>query len=139
MKVLEVGCGSGYHASLAAYLVGAEGHIFTIDIIESLTLRAKSNIAQIGLHDRIDVIHGDGSIGLPSQAPFDRIMAACSAPDVPQPLIDQLGDPGIAIVPVGTGFSQNLAIARKKNGKVTMDEERGVSFVPMRGQHGIQQ
>ncbi len=137
MIVLEVGCGSGYHASLAAYLVGSEGHVFTIDIIESLTKRARASIAQIGLHDRIDVIHADGSIGLLDHAPFDRIMAACSAPKVPQPLIEQLADPGIAVIPVGTSFSQNLAIARKKNGKVAMDEQRGVSFVPMRGEYGI--
>jgi len=137
MKVLEVGCGSGYHASLAAYLVGAEGHVFTIDIIEGLTQKAKAHISQIGLQDRITVIHADGSGGLPGEAPFDRIMAACSAPRVPQPLIDQLADPGIAVIPVGTGFSQSLAIVRKKDGRVDVTEERGVAFVPMRGEYGI--
>ncbi|MBU4032592.1 MAG: protein-L-isoaspartate(D-aspartate) O-methyltransferase [Candidatus Thermoplasmatota archaeon] len=136
MKVLEVGCGSGYHASLAAYLVGAEGHVFTIDIIESLTQKAKVHISQIGLHDRITVIHADGSRGLPEEAPFDRIMAACSAPEVPHPLIDQLADPGIAVIPVGTGYSQNLAIVRKVGGKITRSEEKGVAFVPMRGEYG---
>jgi len=136
MKVLEVGCGSGYHASLAAYLVGAEGHVFTIDIIESLTLKAKANIAAVGLHDRIEVIHADGSRGLPEHAPFDRIMAACSAPEVPKPLIDQLGDPGIAVIPVGSGYTQNLAIVRKSRGKVTRTDEGGVAFVPMRGEYG---
>ncbi len=136
MKVLEVGCGSGYHASLAAYMVGAEGHVFTIDIIESLTVKAKAHIAQIGLQDRITVIRGDGSKGLEAEAPFDRIMAACSAPRVPQPLIDQLADPGIAVIPVGTGFSQSLAIVRKNNARVDITEEAGVAFVPMRGEYG---
>jgi protein-L-isoaspartate(D-aspartate) O-methyltransferase len=136
MKVLEVGCGSGYHASLAAYMVGSEGHVFTIDIIESLTVKARAHISQIGLQDRVTVIHGDGSKGLGEQAPFDRIMAACSAPKVPQPLIDQLADPGIAVIPVGTGFSQSLAIVRKEDGRVRITEERGVAFVLMRGEYG---
>jgi len=122
MTVLEIGCGSGYHASLAAYIVGAAGHVFTIDIVENLTVKARSNIANVGLHDRIDVIHADGSAGLPKHAPFDRIMAACSAPEVPQPLVEQLADPGIAVIPVGTGYSQSLAIIRKKNGRVTREE-----------------
>lgn len=136
MTVLEVGCGSGYHASLAAYMVGAEGHVFTIDIIESLTVQAKINIGKIGLQDRITVIHADGSRGLEEQAPFDRIMAACSAPQVPQPLIDQLKDPGIAVIPVGTGYTQSLIIVRKKDGAITKEEEKGVAFVPMRGEYG---
>lgn len=137
MRVLEVGCGSGYHAALAAYIVGGQGHVYTIDIIEKLTKKAKANIGQVGLHDRITVIHGDGSRGLPEHAPFDRIMAACSAPKVPQPLVDQLTDPGIAVIPVGTGFSQDLVTVRKKDGKVEMSRDRGVAFVPMRGEYGI--
>jgi protein-L-isoaspartate(D-aspartate) O-methyltransferase len=136
MKVLEVGCGSGYHASLAAYMVGDEGHVFTIDIIESLTLKAKAHINKVGLDDRVTVIHGDGSKGLKEHAPFDRIMAACSAPQVPQPLIDQLCDPGIAVIPVGTGFTQSLILVRKNRGKVTREEYKGVAFVPMRGEFG---
>lgn len=136
MKVLEVGCGSGYHASLAAYMVGTEGHVFTIDIIESLTVQAKVNIGLVGLQDRITVIHGDGSRGLPEHAPFDRIMAACSAPEVPKPLIDQLADPGIAVIPVGTGFTQSLILVRKNRGKITREEYKGVAFVPMRGKFG---
>jgi protein-L-isoaspartate(D-aspartate) O-methyltransferase len=137
MTVLEVGCGSGYHASLAAYLVGGHGHVYTIDIIEKLTKQARANISQVGLHDRITVIHGDGSKGLPLHAPFDRIMAACSAPKVPQPLIDQLKDPGIAVIPVGAGFSQDLVTVRKKDGKVSTRVDHGVAFVPMRGEFGV--
>ena len=136
MKILEVGCGSGYHASLAAYMVGAEGHVYTIDIIENLTAKAKYNIHLAGMLDRITVIHADGSKGLPERAPFDRIMAACSAPEVPRPLVEQLADPGIAVIPVGTGYTQSLVILKKKNGRVTRSEEKGVAFVPMRGEFG---
>ncbi|MDD4308446.1 MAG: protein-L-isoaspartate(D-aspartate) O-methyltransferase [Thermoplasmata archaeon] len=136
MKVLEVGCGSGYHASLAAHIVGKEGHVYTIDIIENLTAKAKYNIHLAGLLDRITVIHADGSVGLPEHAPFDRIMAACSAPDVPQPLIEQLADPGIAVIPVGTGFTQSLAYIRKEKGRISRKDYEGVAFVPMRGKFG---
>jgi protein-L-isoaspartate(D-aspartate) O-methyltransferase len=136
MKVLEVGCGSGYHASLAAYMVGSEGHVYTIDIIESLTNGARAHIEEVGLLDRVTVIHADGSKGLKEHAPFDRIMAACSAPQVPQPLIDQLNDPGIAVIPVGTGFTQSLILVKKNRGKVTKEEYKGVAFVPMRGEYG---
>ena len=136
MTILEVGCGSGYHASLAAYMVGEKGHVYTIDIIESLTRQAKGHIAEVGLTDRITVIHADGSGGLPEHAPYDRIMAACSAAEVPQPLIDQLADPGIAVVPVGTGFSQSLVIVKKTRGRITREEHKGVAFVPMRGKFG---
>ena len=136
MTVLEVGCGSGYHASLAAYMVGAQGHVYTIDIVEELTIKAKQHITQIGLHDRIDVIFADGSKGLPENAPYDRIMAACSAPDVPQPLMDQLKDPGIAVIPVGSGYTQSLAYVKKIDGEVIKKNYPGVAFVPMRGEYG---
>ena len=136
MTVLEIGCGSGYHASLAAYLVGAQGHVYTIDIVEELTENAKKHIAQVGLHDRIDVIFADGSKGLPEHAPYDRIMAACSAPDIPQPLMEQLKDPGIAIIPVGSGYTQSLAYVKKVDGEVIKKNYPGVAFVPMRGEFG---
>ncbi len=136
MTVLEIGCGSGYHAALAAYLVGAQGHVYTIDIVEELTENAKRHIAQIGLHDRIDVLFADGSKGLPEHAPYDRIMAACSASKVPQPLIDQLKDPGIAIIPVGSGYTQSLAYVKKIDGELIEKNYPGVVFVPMRGEFG---
>ena len=136
MTILEIGCGSGYHAALAAYLVGAEGHVYTIDIVEELTENAKKHIAQVGLHDRIDVLFADGSKGLPEHAPYDRIMAACSASEVPQPLMDQLKDPGIAIIPVGSGYTQSLAYVKKIDGEVVKKNYPGVVFVPMRGEFG---
>jgi len=136
MSVLEIGCGSGYHAALAAYLVGAQGQVYTTDIVEELTINARKHISQIGLHDRIEVIFADGSKGLPEHAPYDRIMAACSAPDIPQPLMEQLKDPGIAVIPVGSGYSQSLAYVKKIDGKVIKKNFPGVAFVPMRGEYG---
>ena len=136
-KVLEVGCGSGYHAALAGYLVGSEGHVYTIEIIEDLAKRAQENINAVGLHDRITILWQDGSKGLPEHAPFDRIMAACSAPAIPEPLVRQLKDPGIMVIPVGSGYYQYLYLVRKERGKITKKERGGVAFVPMRGEFGM--
>ncbi len=136
-KVLEVGGGSGYHAALLGYLVGGAGHVFSIEIIEELAARAEDNITAVGLHDRVTIINSDGSKGLPEHAPFDRITAACSAPSVPDPLVEQLADPGIMVLPVGTGYSQNLILVKKENGQITRKDYGGVAFVPMRGEHGF--
>lgn len=137
-KVLEVGGGSGYHAALLGYLVGGAGHVYSIEIIEELATTAEENISAVGLHDQITIINGDGSKGLPEQAPFDRITAACSAPSVPEPLVEQLTDPGIMVLPVGTGYSQNLILVKKENGQITRKDHGGVAFVPMRGEHGFE-
>jgi len=137
MTVLEVGGGSGYHAALISYIVGGQGHVYTIEIIESLAKLAEHNITAVGLHDRVTVINGDGSRGLPEEAPFERITAACSAPEVPEPLVEQLTDPGIMVIPVGSGYLQNLILVKKENGEVTRKDYGGVAFVPMRGEHGF--
>ncbi len=136
-KVLEVGGGSGYHACLAAHIIGREGHVYSVEIIESLARQAEKNILAVGMHERVTVITGDGSKGLKRFAPFNRIMAACSAPSVPEPLIEQLTDPGIMVLPVGSGYFQELILVKKKNGEITQQRKGGVAFVPMRGEFGI--
>lgn len=136
-KVLEVGGGSGYHAALLGYLVGGAGHVFSIEIIEELAKRAELNIAAVGLHDRVTIINGDGSRGLPEHAPFDRITAACGAPSIPEPLVEQLTDPGIMVLPVGGDYFQELILVKKENGQITTKRKGGVAFVPMRGEHGF--
>ncbi len=136
-KILEVGAGSGYHASMAAYAIGERGHVYTIEYIEELSKIAIANIKSVGLADRITVINADGSKGLEEHAPYDRIMVACGAPKVPQPLIDQLKDGGIMVIPVGSGYYQDLVRLIKKDGKVMEESKGGCAFVPMRGEHGI--
>lgn len=136
-NVLEVGGGSGYHAALIAHIIGREGHIYSVEIIDSLAKQAEKNIRIAGMHERVTIILGDGSKGLKRFAPFDRITAACSAPSVPLPLIDQLKDPGIMVIPVGASYFQELILVRKHNGQVIKQRKGGVAFVPMRGEHGI--
>jgi len=135
--VLEVGGGSGYHAALLGYMVGTEGHVYSVEIIESLARKAEQNIKAVGMSDRVSIILGDGSKGLKRFAPFDRITVACTAPNIPEPLVEQLKDQGILIIPVGVGYLADLIMVKKDKGKLIKQNCGGVAFVPMRGEYGI--
>jgi protein-L-isoaspartate(D-aspartate) O-methyltransferase len=143
LKVLEVGAGSGYHAALCAEIVAPKstqtpGHVYTIEIVEGLIDFARGNLERSGYADRVTLIHADGGVGLPEHAPFDRILVAAAAPDVPDPLIDQLSSGGIMLIPVGgRGFFQELMkVEKDKNGNVVKKRWGGVAFVPLTGKYG---
>lgn len=136
-KVLEVGGGSGYHASIAAAIVGDQGHVYSVEIIEELATKAEINIKNAGMQDRVSVVLGDGSKGLEEHSPFDKIMVACGAPSIPEPLIDQLKEGGIMILPVGGGYYQTLVrVIKKPGGEIIKEDHGGCAFVPMVGEHG---
>ena len=143
--VLEVGAGSGWHASTVAEIVAPTGvkkekwgHVYTIEVIAELAEPARKNIENAGYRDRVTVIHGDGSEGYAEMAPYDRILATAAAPDVPKPLIEQLKDGGVLVIPVGeVGFYQTLLRLRKKGGKIAREDLGGVAFVPLVGKHGF--
>jgi protein-L-isoaspartate(D-aspartate) O-methyltransferase len=134
MSVLEVGGGSGYHAAVMADLVGAEGHIFSVERHPELVARARKSLNQAGTNN-VTMIEGDGSIGLPDRAPFDRISVAATAPRVPEPLKQQLKVGGKMVIPVGTAF-QELVLVTRKNG-FAAEEKMGVAFVPLIGKEGF--
>jgi protein-L-isoaspartate(D-aspartate) O-methyltransferase len=133
-KILEVGAGSGYHAAIVAQLVGKTGYVYTIERFESLAEKAKKNLKQIGCTNVI-VELGDGSCGLPSHQPYDRIYVTCAAPCIPRPLIDQLQDPGILLVPVGNMYCE-LTLLEKQKGKTKLQHLGGCVFVPLVGKYG---
>jgi len=142
-KVLEVGGGSGYHAALVAEVVSPtgkppSGHVFTIERKPALVEFAKTNLERSGYNNRVTVIEGDGTLGLPTEAPFDRIMVAAAAPRIPPPLIDQLKPDGILLIPVGRHqFWQELTLVSKDNkGNVKERQQMSVAFVPLIGQEG---
>jgi protein-L-isoaspartate(D-aspartate) O-methyltransferase len=134
MSVLEVGGGSGYHAAVMADLVGPEGHIFSIERHPELVAKARKSLNQAGTNN-VTMIEGDGSIGLPDRAPFDRISVAATAPRVPEPLKQQLKVGGKMVIPVGTAF-QELVLVTRKNG-FAAEEKMGVAFVPLIGKEGF--
>jgi protein-L-isoaspartate(D-aspartate) O-methyltransferase len=144
-KVLEIGAGSGWHAATIAEIVAPHdaprsewGHVYTVEIIEGLAEFARKNIRDAGYSDRITTIHADGSIGYPEKAPYDRIVVTAAAPDVPQPLTDQLKPNGIMLIPVGTVhlFQSLIKITKSPNGKIKRENLGGVAFVPLTGKYG---
>ena len=135
MSVLEVGGGSGYHAAVMADLVGAQGHIFSIERHPELVAAARKSLNQAGINN-VTMIEGDGSIGLLKHAPFDRISVAATAPRIPEPLKQQLKLGGKMVIPVGTAF-QELVLVTRKNG-FAAEEKMGVAFVPLIGKEGFQ-
>ncbi len=145
-KVLEVGGGSGWHASTIAEIVAPSdvpkekwGHVYTVERIAELAAFAKDNIEKAGYGDRVTVLHQDGTLGYPEEAPYNRILVAAAGPEVPKPLIQQLEDEGILLVPVGGAqFYQTLVRIRKKDKKIIEENLGGVSFVPLIGKHGFE-
>ncbi len=139
LKVLEVGAGSGYHAATIAEVVGQNGHVFTVERVEELVGFARQNLERAGYSDRVTLVQGDGSLGYPDRAPYDRILVTAAAPDVPPRLMGQLKTEGILIVPVGGRFfpQELVRMLKKADGRVERSSLGGVAFVPLVGEHGF--
>jgi len=146
LKVLEIGTGSGWHASTIAEIIAPLdspketcGHIYTTEIIKELADYARENINKTDYSQRVTVIHTDGSQGYQPEAPYDRILVTAAAPNIPQPLTDQLKPNSILIIPVGTTiYYQTLIRVTKKDTKLTKEDLGSVAFVPLTGKHGQQ-
>lgn len=135
-KVLDVGTGSGYHAAVLGALAR---RVISVERIPELCVMARANLRRAGLDANIRVIWGDGSLGVPEESPFQGISVAAASPSAPQALIDQLDDPGILVIPVGSRADQDLRVIRKKRGKVTTRVVSGCRFVPLIGREGWQE
>ncbi|MDP8011222.1 MAG: protein-L-isoaspartate(D-aspartate) O-methyltransferase [Thermoplasmata archaeon] len=136
MKILEIGSGSGYNACLMEYLA-YPGKVFTIERHRSLYLIAKGNIKSCPHSENIQIIEGDGSLGYSDEAPYDRIIVTCGAPDVPSPLLDQLKLNGLMIIPIGGSYIQELYLIKKTENGIEKFDEGPVAFVPLRGKYGF--
>ena len=133
MKVLEIGAGSGYHAAVMAVLAGS-GHVYTVERIESLALLARQNLKKARV-ENVTVIVGDGSLGLPGFAPYDRISVAAASPEILDTLTDQLKIGGKLIIPVGKNY-QELYLVTKTDG-LKKEVKGDVVFVPLVGKKGF--
>jgi len=138
-KVLEVGAGSGYHAATVAEQIGPQGHVYTIELVPELVKLARSNLEKAGYSDRVTLFQGDGSLGYPDRAPYDRVVVTAAAPKIPPPLVAQLRPGGILIIPVGGRlFPQELVKVRKdEKGRIERASLGGVAFVPLIGKEGF--
>ena len=132
-RILEVGTGSGYNACLLAS-IGRK--VYTIERITALRDFAKKNFEKCPHKEKIVSLLGDGSKGYPPEAPYDRIMVTCGAPDIPPPLLEQLADGGIMVIPVGGTFFQELYVVEKKGERIKRRVWGDVAFVPLVGRYG---
>ena len=131
--VLEVGTGSGYQAAILAELVD---HVYSIEIIPALAIRAKQDLERLG-YKNITTMLGDGYYGWKEHAPFDAIVVTAAASHVPPPLIEQLKPGGRMVIPVGERFmTQTLLLLEKtEKGEVITRQYGAVRFVPLTGEH----
>lgn len=127
-KVLEVGTGSGYQAAVLACIADT---VYTIEIIPELAYQASSILDSLGYHN-VQVIRGDGYYGLPQVAPFDAVVVTAAAPEVPEPLANQLKVGGRLVLPVGD-FLQHLRVYGKSEEGLELLDSQSVRFVPMTG------
>lgn len=130
-KVLEVGTGSGYQAAVLARLAR---RVYTVERHRDLVMQAREIFSQLGLHG-ITAKMGDGSLGWPEQAPFDRILVTAAAEDPPGPLLAQLRVGGIMVLPVGQSDAVQTLLRVTRTGEKAWDYEelRAVRFVPLVG------
>jgi protein-L-isoaspartate(D-aspartate) O-methyltransferase len=126
-KVLEVGMGSGYQTAVLARIAR---RVYTIDRYRTLVAAAEARLQTLRITN-VTAMPGDGAQGWPAQAPFDRIMVTAAADQVPKPLVDQLAEGGIMIIPVGTGEQRLLKLTKGGDGKVTEKSLMAVRFVPL--------
>lgn len=126
-KILEIGTGSGYQAAILAQICDS---VFTVEIFESLVLKAKQVFTNLN-YTNIYCKTGDGYKGWKIHAPFDAIIVTCSPTHVPEPLKEQLAEGGRMIIPVGKDRVQYLVLLQKKRGKIKEKNVLPVRFVPM--------
>lgn len=127
-RVLEVGTGSGYQAAVLSRLAR---EVVSIERYRTLADQARERLKILG-YDNVEVVAGDGFVGVPSRAPYDRIIVTAAAEAVPQALLDQLADGGIMILPLGSHQgSQHIVKLTKLQTEVRREELIPVRFVPM--------
>lgn len=130
-RVLEIGTGSGYQAAVLAEIAR---EVYTVEIIESLAEEAGERLKSLG-YDNIEVKAGDGYEGWEEHAPYDRVIVTCAPTDIPQPLIDQMKEGGIMVIPYGSAGFQYLYRVKKYMGEAQRERVIPVSFVPLTGPH----
>jgi protein-L-isoaspartate(D-aspartate) O-methyltransferase len=135
-RFLEVGVGSGYGTSLAREVVGREGLVVAIDIDATTLAFARENLERAGYTDVV-LIHGDGGLGDPEHAPYDRICVTAACPDVPPPLIEQLAAHGRLIAPVIEATRQRLTLLGKTVDGAWRKILADVLYVSLQGRYGV--
>jgi len=131
-RVLEIGTGSGYQTAILARLCAT---VYTIERLAALSSRAQDVLAKLGFTN-IRFRAGDGTLGWPDEAPFDRIIVTAAAPAVPQALRDQLAEGGRLAMPVGDRLGQDLHVLERQGTELRRTNLGGCIFVPLIGRQG---
>jgi protein-L-isoaspartate(D-aspartate) O-methyltransferase len=130
---MEIGAGSGYAAAVISRLAA---QVFAVESHARLALAAQQRLTRLG-YGNVTIHTGDGSAGLQEAAPFDGIVVSAAAPNIPQPLVDQLVEGGRLVIPVGDNQEQNLVLLQKSGGQIHTRRLYHCRFVPLVGRFGF--
>jgi len=131
--VLEVGTGSGYSGAVLSHLAG---HVVSVERLEELSRNAERVLASLGVAN-VELMVGDGSLGVPERAPFDAIAVHATAPAAPPALLDQLAEGGRLVVPIASGEADVLTVLRRQGGEFETEVIGPCRFVPLIGEEGF--
>jgi protein-L-isoaspartate(D-aspartate) O-methyltransferase len=133
-RVLEIGTGLGFQTAILATLAS---EVFSIERFPDLAEEAIRNLRESGVRG-VAIVVGDGTLGLPERAPFDAIVVSAAAPEVPDPLRDQLVEGGRIVHPLGPGGLETVTTFHKEKGRlVTVGPVTDAHFVRLVGSHGL--
>jgi protein-L-isoaspartate(D-aspartate) O-methyltransferase len=131
-RVLDIGTGSGYQSAVLSLL---SREVYSVELRPELARAAAERLQRLGFAN-VDVYCGDGSLGLKEFAPYDAILVAAAAPNVPEPLLEQLNDGGRLIAPVGAEDHQQLTLVTRRGSEYATERREGCRFVPLLGRYG---
>jgi len=133
-NVLEIGTGSGWQSGILSYLVG-DGTVYSIERHPELVKFAQENLKKLKI-ENVHVVSGDGSIGYPKAAPYDRIIITAACTEVPLPLLEQLNENGLLLAPVGDTSQSLILLQKTSKGIVEIKNQPNYVFVPLLGKLG---
>ena len=137
-KVFEIGTGSGYQAAIIAKIVGPKGKVITTEVVPELVQFARQNLRKTKI-DNVIILEDDGSNGMPSEAPFDKIIITAACKEFPKSLLQQLKSEGIIVGPVGNQNEQEMVKGIKnKDGHLDLEFLGPFLFSPMYGKYGFE-
>jgi protein-L-isoaspartate(D-aspartate) O-methyltransferase len=131
-RVLEIGAGCGYQSAVLALL---SREVYGVELRADLAQAAADRLKRLGF-ENVHIHCGDGSVGLKEFAPFDAILVAAAAPDVPSPLLEQMSDGGRLIAPIGGEEQQRVVLVARRGGEFVQEWREYCRFVPLVGRHG---
>lgn len=126
-RVLEVGSGSGYASAVLAQLAD---HVFGVEHFPELAERSRETLRELHF-DNVTIVCGDGTLGLPDEAPFDAIMVSAAAPETPAALFEQLAEGGRLVIPIGSRYGQQLMRFERHGDEFAARALGDVRFVPL--------